>query len=102
MSHPEPKSDIWIIPRDYPADCMHYVVVQVSRHRHVVAEYRGGIHQSYGVLPHFEVVSAPMRFVDAELKAVELRESRVRQDVRSAPLTYVPDADRYADGADGD
>jgi hypothetical protein len=71
-----PRANIYSCPPDEGCaqERLHYIVVQVSRYRHVVAEYDG---RTNGVLSFFPV-SDPMRYIDAVDRANELTATRLR------------------------
>lgn len=70
-----PSSDIYQVPRDFSANKMHYGVVQVSKHRHVVVQYSGTT-SAPEYLPCFVIVSEPLKFSEACDLAKELTEKR--------------------------
>lgn len=68
----DPCDCCYIIPLDEKSRDLHYITVQVSKHRHVVAEFRGKTMDTLG----FKVVSDPMRLLDAIDLAKELTKKR--------------------------
>lgn len=59
-----PSSQIYIAPKDFPANKMHYCVVQVSPHRHAVAVYTETTCDPEN-LPCFSIITKPMIFEEA-------------------------------------
>ncbi len=74
------KNDIYVNPRDYPADRMHYCIVQISMYRYAVAEYAGAAGPDAWALPTFRIVSDPMRHWQAEAYALELTRARTGEN----------------------
>jgi hypothetical protein len=73
---------------------MHYAVVQVSKHRHVVVQYAGTTTALHGDNPTFVTVSAPMKFSDAAELAKTLTAKRLRNKVTTTDDMTIDPADR--------
>jgi hypothetical protein len=67
----EPRDDMYSVPRDLPADMLHYILVQVSPKRYIVAQFFSG-----NGIPEFESVSKPMSFRNACILAQTLKGKR--------------------------
>jgi hypothetical protein len=77
-----PKSNMYPTPRDLPAHQLHYIVVQVSDRRHVVAEYFSGT----GV-PEFVAVTKPMPFAHAVALAQQFARDRFENAARGGGVS---------------
>lgn len=71
-----PSANCFSCPRDFTAAQMHYAVVQVSKHRHVVVEYSGTTTMLAGNMPCFKTVSEPLRWIEAADLAHKLTNDR--------------------------
>ncbi len=71
---------IYIVP---PADNVHFVAVQVSTHRYVVAKYTGTTMGYAGPKEErslvFETISKPMKFVEASKLAEHMTSLRCKR-----------------------
>lgn len=68
-----PSENIYIRPKDFKEEDLHYAIVQVSKYRYVVLEYQGSLSN----IIDWKIVSKPMSHLNAIDLAKSLKNKRV-------------------------